>query len=389
MRITDIRVYPVGVDFRTWLLVKVETDEGLYGWGEATLEWKSRSVTAAVDELRTLCIGEDPTAIRALVRKLLKRHFWEPGAIGMTAISGIEVACWDIFGKATGRPVVDLLGGAVRERVPLYTHLGLGRSDDVYGASLSEAALAGVEEIASRGYRALKLVNVPFHDQYIFGEERHRFLALLDRILVACAGRVEVALDVHGRCGSVASADALLTALASRDLLFVEELLKPGPASVLAALARKHSVRLATGERLVAVADFADLVRADAVAILQPDIAHFGGLARTAAVASLAEAFQLSVAPHNPLGLVASTAALHFALATPNHLIQEEMSAHFGAAADFISTPICFDKGTWMLAPCTGLGIEVDEAFVSRLGPGPETLLTEAAVDPFGAVVDW
>jgi galactonate dehydratase len=389
MRITDIRVYPVGVDFRTWLLVKVETDEGLYGWGEATLEWKSRSVTAAVDELRTLCIGEDPTAIRALVRKLLKRHFWEPGAIGMTAISGIEVACWDIFGKATGRPVVDLLGGAVRERVPLYTHLGLGRSDDVYGASLSEAALAGVEEIASRGYRALKLVNVPFHDQYIFGEERHRFLALLDRILVACAGRVEVALDVHGRCGSVASADALLTALASRDLLFVEELLKPGPASVLAALARKHSVRLATGERLVAVADFADLVRADAVAILQPDIAHFGGLARTAAVASLAEAFQLSVAPHNPLGLVASTAALHFALATPNHLIQEEMSAHFAAAADFISTPICFDNGTWTLAPCTGLGIEVDEAFVSRLGPGPETLLTEAAVDPFGAVVDW
>jgi galactonate dehydratase len=389
MKITDVKVFPVGVDFRTWLLVKVETDGGLYGWGEATLEWKSRSVTSAVAELRTLCLGEDPTAIRALVRKLLKRHFWEPGAIGMTAISGIEVACWDIFGKAVGRPVVDLLGGAVRERVPLYTHLGLGRSGDVYGASLSEAALAGIEEIVARGYRALKLVNVPFHDQFIFGEERHRFLALLDRILAACAGRVEVALDVHGRCGSVASADALLTALASRDLLFVEEVLRPGPASVLAYLSRKHPVRLATGERLVAISDFAELVRADAVAILQPDIAHCGGLARAAAIAALAEAFQLSVAPHNPLGLVASTAALHFALATANHLIQEEMSAHFTNAADFISTPIRFDNGTWTLLPCTGLGVEVDETFVSRLGPGPETLLTEAAVDPYGAIVDW
>lgn len=390
MKIRDVVVHFVPVDFRTWVLVKVETDEGVHGWGEATVEWKARSVNGTIEELRELCKGEDPCNPRNLVRKLIKRHYWDPGVIGVSASSGIEVACWDILGKALGRPVADLFGGQVRQRVPLYTHLGFGRSDAVYGESMMlDAALASVDAIIEKGYQALKVVNVPYHSQYVFATRRSSYHELLGAILDRCRGRIDVALDVHGRCGSVASAEALLGFLQGRDVLFVEELLRPGSAGMLARLASRYGVRLATGERLVSRADFVDLATAGAVSIFQPDIAHCGGLLAAQEIAVVADAFGFSVAPHNPPGVVASTAGLHYALATPNFLIQEEMSANFHAAADFIKHPMQQEAGHWTLAPCTGLGVEVDEGFLGRLSGRSEPLLTEAAMDPDGSIADW
>jgi galactonate dehydratase len=390
MQITDVKVHALPVDFRTWLFVKVETDQdGLFGWGEATLEWKARSVSAAVEELRELCIGEDPRQPRRIIRKLAKRHFWRAGVIGTTAMSGIEVACWDIIGKWSGRPVADLFGGRVRDRVPVYTHLGYGASGDVYDRSMHGGMEASIEAIIARRYHAVKVVNVPYHNQYVFAERRGTFFDLIDSILDQCRGRLDVALDVHGRCGSLASAQSLLQFLDGRDLLFVEEVLQPGPAAELEQLARQYRVRLATGERLVDLGDFADLARRNAVSVLQPDIAHCGGLLAAFDIAAVAAAFRLSLAPHNPLGVLASAAGLHFALAAPNFLIQEEMSAHFAAAKDFVRHPIRFDDGYWHLEPCVGLGVEVDEAFLSRLAGRSEPLLTEAAVDPDGTIVDW
>jgi galactonate dehydratase len=390
MRITDIKFYTVPVDFRTWVLVKVETSEdGLFGWGEATVEWKARSVLASLEELRELAIGEDPRRIRHLTRKLVKRHYWDPGVVAMSAISGIEVACWDIFGKSVGRPVVDLLGGAVRDRVPVYTHLGYGSSEDVYERSMSPAVLDTLERIIEQGYHAVKVVNVPFHNQFIFAKARNAFFELLENVLDVCSGRIDVALDVHGRCGSVASAETLLGFLQGKNLLFVEELLRPSSPEVFASLAAKYDVRLATGERLVDIADFVDLARLNAVAVLQPDIAHCGGLLAASQIAAIADGFRLSVAPHNPLGVVASTAGLHYALATPNFLVQEEMSAHFAAAKDFIGHPIRFENGYWTLEPGVGLGLEIDEAFLQKLSGRNEPLLTQTAVDADGSVVDW
>ena len=162
VRIREVKAFFVPVDFRTWLLVKVETDEpGLFGWGEATVEWKARSVAAALSELSELCVGESPLAPRALVRKMRKRHYWQPGVIGMSAISGIEMACWDIIGKTIGRPVADLFGGRIRNRVPVYTHLGYGSSQEVYDRSMTEAISAKIDEIATAGYKGVKIVNVP------------------------------------------------------------------------------------------------------------------------------------------------------------------------------------------------------------------------------------
>ena len=390
VKITDVKVHLLPVDFRTWVLVKVETDEpGLFGWGEATLEWKARSVSAAIEELRELSIGEDPEAPRRLVQKLIKRHFWRPGIIGMSAISGIEMACWDITGKVLGRPVADLFGGRLRDRIPVYTHLGYGASTDVYDRSMEGAMADNIAAITAKGYHAVKVVNVPYHSAYVFAERRHAYFNLLDAILDQARGRIDVALDVHGRCGSLASAEALLQHLDGRDLLFVEEVLQPGSATDLARLANRYRVRLATGERLVDRSDFVDLGRAGAVSVFQPDIAHCGGIAAAMEIATLASAFSLSVAPHNPLGLVASTVGLHFGLTAPAFLIQEEMSANFALASDFIQTPIRFKNGFWELAPCTGLGIEIDEAFLCRLSGRAEPLITETAWDPDGSIANW
>jgi galactonate dehydratase len=390
VKITDIRVSLLPTDFRTWVLVKVETDEpGLHGWGEATLEWKARSVSTAVEELRELCIGENPEAPRQLVRKLVKRHFWRTGIIGMSAISGIEMACWDITGKILGRAVADLLGGRIRERIPVYAHLGYGASGDVYDASMKGAAVDSIEAIVAKGYHAVKLVNVPFHSAYMFAERRHAFFGLLDSVLDLAKGRIDVALDVHGRCGTLASAEALLSHLDGKDLLFVEEVLQPGSSSQLAQLAARYRVRLATGERLVDRSDFVDLAKDSAVSVLQPDLAHCGGISAAMEIATIASAFGLAIAPHNPLGLVASTAGLHFGLTAPAFLIQEEMSANFAFARDFIRTPIRFREGFWELDECVGLGIEIDEDFLVRVAGRSEPLITEVAFDPDGSIADW
>lgn len=389
-KITDVKVHLLPVDFRTWVLVKVETDvPGLFGWGEATLEWKARSVSAAIDELRELCIGENPEAPRKLLRKLTKRHFWRPGIIGMSAISGIEMACWDITGKQLGRPVADLFGGRLRERIPVYTHLGYGSSADVYDRSMEGVMAENIAAIAAKGYHAVKVVNVPFHSEYVFAKRRHAYFELIDSILNEACGRIDVALDVHGRCGSLASAEALLSHLDHQELLFVEEIVQPGSVATLSHLSQKFHVRLATGERLVDRSDFVDLGRANAVSVFQPDIAHCGGISAAMEIATLAAAFGVSIAPHNPLGLVASTVGLHFGLTAPSFLIQEEMSANFSFAADFIKTPIRFRDGYWELEPCIGLGFEIDENFLTRIAGRAEPLITEVALDPDGSIADW
>jgi galactonate dehydratase len=235
----------------------------------------------------------------------------------------------------------------------------------------------------------VKVVNVPFHSNYVFANRRNAYFDLLDSILDQTTGKIDVALDVHGRCGSLASAEALLGHLSGRNLLWIEEILQPGSPASLARLSARFQVRLATGERLVERSDFVDLARENSVSVFQPDIAHCGGIAAAMDIATVASAFDLSIAPHNPLGLVASTAGLHFGLMAPAFLIQEEMSANFAFAADFIQTPIKFKEGFWELEPCIGLGLEIDEAFLSRLAGRAEPLITETAWDPDGSIADW
>lgn len=394
IRITGLRTVVVNAAMRNWIFVKVETNiDGLYGWGEATLEWKTRSVVGAVADLEPLVIGLDPRDTERLVRVLQKHSFWRLGVIGSSAISGIEMACWDIFGKSVGLPVWRLLGGQTRNRVQVYTHLGMGDMTSVYESldtgSVIERALAVIE----RGYRALKVVFIPYTHYTASRKSLRHVETLMSNLRDTVGDDIEIMVDFHGRCASASSALQYLEVLEPFHPLFVEELLPPGEALALAEITRKTSVPIATGERLVDRKEFDELFRLRAIHIAQPDLCHVGGFTEARKIAAAAETAHCGIAPHNPLGPLAGVAALHFAVATPNFVIQEEMSRAVPWYDEVLTGPIRFTDGFWAVPQAPGLGVEIDELACARHPFEQETLHTSTAVlsgpDGDGTVVDW
>ncbi|KGM35886.1 galactonate dehydratase [Inquilinus limosus] len=390
MKITAIRTRIVNAEMRNWVFVKVETDQpGLHGWGEATLEWKTRAVVGAIDDLAPLIIGRDPRDIEQAVRAMKKQSFWRLGAVAMTAISGIEIALWDILGKALGVPVWRLLGGKVRDKVGVYTHLGLGDMRAVYETLEVDPLVERARAVVESGYRAFKAVFIPYTHFHAPLPEIDKVARLMDALRSAVGPEVEIMVDFHGRPASVGAALAYIDALAPGRPMFVEEPLPPGDTAGLTAIAARTSVPVATGERLVERAEFTDLVTSRAVSVIQPDICHCGGLLEAKKIAAIADTFGIGVAPHNPLGPIAGVAALHFAVSTPNHVIQEEMVGAVPWYFDVVKGPIRMIDGFWQVPDAPGLGIEVDEAECARHPFAQEVIHTQHAVLADGTIVDW
>lgn len=390
MKITAIETRVVNAEMRNWVFVKVLTDEpGLHGWGEATLEWKTRAVVGAVEDLAPLLLGRDPRDIEQAVRVMRKQSFWRLGAIGMSAVSGIELALWDIFGKHLGLPVWRLLGGKVRERVGVYTHLGLGDMRAVYETTEADPLVERAREVVEKGYRAFKAVFIPYTHFHAPLPDVDKVARLMEALRAAVGPGIEIMVDFHGRPASVGAALAYVEALAPFRPMFVEEPLPPGDTAGLKRIAARTAVPLATGERLVERSEFAELIAAGAVSIVQPDICHCGGLLEAKKIAAQADAAGVGVAPHNPLGPIAGVAALHFAVSTPNHVIQEEMVGAVPWYFEVVRGPIRMVDGFWQVPDAPGLGIEVDEAACARHPFAPEVLHTQNAVMPDGTVVDW
>ena len=390
MKIVAITTRVVNAEMRNWVFVKVETDDpGLFGWGEATLEWKTRAVVGAIEDLEQLLVGRDPRDIEQAVRVLKKHSFWRLGAIGMSAISGIELALWDILGKHLGVPVWRLLGGKVRDKVRVYTHLGLGDMRAVYETVDAAPLVERAHEVIGKGYRAFKAVFIPYTHYHAPLPEVDKVARMMEALRKAVGPGIEVMVDFHGRPASAAAALAYIEALEPGRPMFVEEPLPPGETAGLKAIAARTSVPLATGERLIDRPEFADLLAANAVSIIQPDICHCGGLLEAKKIAAMAEAVSVGVAPHNPLGPIAGVAALHFAVSTPNHVIQEEMVGAVPWYGDVVQGPIRMVEGFWQLPEAPGLGITVDEAACARHPYEPEILHTRNAVLDDGTIVDW
>ncbi|CCV07385.1 galactonate dehydratase [Mesorhizobium metallidurans STM 2683] len=390
MKITGIETRVVNAEMRNWVFVKVLTDEpGLHGWGEATLEWKTRAVVGAVEDLAPLIVGRDPRDIEQAVRVMRKQSFWRLGAIGMSAISGIEMALWDIMGKHFGVPVWRLLGGKVRDKVGVYTHLGLGDMRAVYETMETDPLVERAHAVVEKGYRAFKAVFIPYTHYHAPLPDVDKVARLMEALRKAVGPGIEIMVDFHGRPASVAAALAYIDALAPSRPMFVEEPLPPGDTAGLKALSARTSVPLATGERLVERAEFVELLSASAVSIIQPDICHCGGLSEAKKIAAHAESVGVGVAPHNPLGPIAGVAALHFAVSTPNHVIQEEMVGAVPWYFDVVKGPIRMVDGFWQVPDAPGLGVEVDEAVCARHPFAPEVLHTQNAVMPDGTIVDW
>ena len=390
MKITAIRTVVVNAEMRNWVFVKVETDvPGLHGWGEATLEWKTRGVVGAIEDLAPLLIGRDPRDIEQAVRAMKKHSFWRLGVIGMSAISGIEIALWDIFGKSVGLPVWRLLGGKVRDKVRVYTHLGFGDMRAVY-ETMDEAPLVGhARRIVEKGYTAFKAVFIPYTHFHAPVAEVEKVGRMMMALREAVGPNIEIMVDFHGRPASAGAALAYIEALAPGRPMFVEEVLPPGDTAGLAAVAAKTKVPIATGERLIDRAEFDELFRTRAIDIVQPDICHCGGLLEAKKIAAMAEAVGIGVAPHNPLGPIAGVAALHFAVSTPNHVIQEEMVGAVPWYFDVVEGPIRMVDGHWQVPDQPGLGVEVDEAVAARHPFKQEVLHAQNAVLDDGTIVDW
>ncbi len=390
LKITGLRTLVVNAEMRNWVFVRVDTDQpGLYGWGEATLEWKTRAVVGAVQDLEPLVVGRDPRDIEQAVRVMNKHGFWRIGVIGKTAISGIEVALWDIFGKSVGLPVWRLLGGRTRDRVRVYTHLGMGQMNAVYETIDPRALVDRGLAVVARGYTAVKIVTIPYTHYTAFLREIDGVARGMAALREAVGDGVEIMVDFHGRPASTSVALQYIAALAPFRPLFIEEPVQPGDAAAMKEVATRSPCPVAAGERLVDRAEFDDLFRLRALAIAQPDICHVGGLGEARKIAAAAETAGVGVAPHNPLGPLATVAALHFDVATPNFVIQEEMSGAVPWFGEVLHGLPALHEGHWAVPEKPGLGIEIDEAVAARHPYQPEVQHAAHAMLSDGTVVDW
>ena len=388
MRITRVASLVVNAGRRNWVFVRIETNvAGLVGWGEASLEVKTRGVVGAVDDFAPLLVGEDPRRIEHLWQVLYRQQYFRGGPVELSALSGIDIALWDIVGKELGVPIWRLLGGRVRRSVRFYDHLGGGSSEVVYADLRPEEAAERARESVAAGFDALKILVVP-RSRSLDGAAALRAAAsTMEAVRDAVGADVDVMVDLHGRT-SAAMAIQFGQALAPYRPWWLEEPVPPddldGLVRVAAAL---PGIPLAAGERLGARWSFRPLFERGAVAVAQPDVCHSGGISEVRRIAALAEVYGIAVAPHNPLGPIATMANLHLALATPNHLIQEVMRADVPWRDEVVRgvTPIVAGRAVAPAQP--GLGVDVDETAAALHPYQQEPQLRWFHDD--GSVADW
>jgi galactonate dehydratase len=316
MKITRLETFLANAGLRNYLFLRLQTDTGLTGVGEASLEWQEKAVQTLLQEwVEGRILGRDPFDVEATIGTLVRDQY-QGGPTVLTAISGVEIALWDLIGKACGQPVYRLLGGRCHARLPAYANgwYGGARTPREY----AERARAAVE----RGYRALKLdpFGTAWKDLSI--QERDEALERVQAVREAVGPTVGLMIEFHGRL-SAGSAVDVIHSLEPYRPLWCEEPVAPEALDLLAEVKRRTRLPLAAGERLYTLADFHRLITLRAVDVVQMDIAHCGGLLAAKKVAALAAVQDLRVAPHCSIGPVALAAALHFDLSTPNFLIQE------------------------------------------------------------------
>jgi galactonate dehydratase len=388
MKITDIKTVVVNAQMRNWVFVKVETDQaGLYGWGEGTLEWKTRAVTGCVEDLKPMLVGRDPTRIEFLWQIMYRHSFWRLGVIGTTALSAIEQACWDILGKELGVPVYRLLGGRVRDRVRMYTHLGMGEMKAVYETFEAGPLIDRAHAVIEKGYRALKVVIVPYSQALTGLPAVRHFAAMMQKLREAVGPEIDIMVDFHGRT-TTGQAIEYIRAIEEYHPLFCEEPVPPENADALLEVRRSVRVPIATGERLATRWEFRRVCELQACHVLQPDLSHCGGLLEARKIASVGETYLMGVAPHNPNGPIANAAALHFDLATPNFLIQEDMLGDVPWRFDVVQADLRSEEGHWLPPDKPGLGVEVNEA-EARKHPFEQEVMEQLTFHADGSVAEW
>nr|POF17305.1 d-galactonate dehydratase [Quercus suber] len=368
-----------------WLFVKITDTESCTGWGEATLEGHSEAVEGTLAGFRTRFLGLEADDIEALWQLAWRQSFYRGGPVFMSALSGLDIALWDLKARKLGVPVWQLLGGKVRERVAVYAWIGGDRPGDV------EVAARGRRE---QGFRAVKM-NATEDVGWLDSPEVLK--SSVERLKSVKALGMDAALDFHGRLHRP-MAKQLAKALEPHGPLFIEEPLLSEHPEGIKQLAGLTTCPIALGERLYSRWDFKRFFEDRSVDVIQPDVAHCGGISELKRIASMAEAYDVAVAPHCPLGPIALAACLQIGISTPNHTIQEmSLGIHYNVAAgeydihSYIRNPEVFAVKDGYVENLTGpgLGIEINEELVREVAKTATSWPVQGFVGKDGGYREW
>ena len=353
MKITSVETFIAGLDRRNYLFVRVQTDEGIQGIGEAYSCGPDEATAAVVADFETWLIGKDPRDIEALWHLMYAGSRFPGGSILNSALSGIEHALWDILGKSLGVPVWRLLGGQFRDRIRVY--------QSPHGATPEALAEDAVRLIERYGYTALKIgpqppnwTSMPYST--VVRESAKR----LEAVRRAVGDDIEIGVDAHARIFEPVRALEMAEALKPYRPFFFEEALRPENIDAMAEVRAKATIPIATGEMLYTKFQFRELLEKKGADIIQPDVCIAGGLLELKKIAAMAEAYYVMVAPHNPMGPVATAVNVHFAVSTPNFLILEYSPDDVGKRRDLLVEPLKVTDGYIDVPQAPGLGVELN-----------------------------
>jgi len=382
MRITKLTTYRVPP---RWMFLKIETDEGVVGWGEPVIEGRARTVEAAVHELSEYLVGQDPSRINDLWQVMYRAGFYRGGPILMSAIAGIDQALWDIKGKVMNQPVYELLGGLVRDKMKVYSWVGGDRPADVI-RDIKRLREGGFDTFKMNGTEELGIVDS--------ARKIDEAVARIAEIREAFGHDIEFGIDFHGRVAAP-MAKPLLKALEPYRPLFVEEPVLAEQAEYYPRLAEQTAIPLAAGERMFSRFDFKRVFQAGGISIVQPDLSHAGGITECFKIAGMAEAHDVAFAPHCPLGPVALASCLAVDFVSHNAVLQEQsMGIHYNKGAellDFVKNKDDFRIENGFINPLRkpGLGVEIDEERVIEAAKNPPDWRNPVWRHADGSVAEW
>jgi galactonate dehydratase len=366
MKITRISAQVINARLRNWIFVRVETDvPGLTGLGEATLEFQTRAVVGAIEDLAPLIVGEDPRNIEHLWQVMFRHPFFKGGIVTMSALSGIDQALYDLKSKDLGIPLWQLLGGLTRNRLRMYDHLGGGDSTAVYDSAQVGSFAEKAARSKADGFSAVKILAVGKTAPLDGLAALRQAEALMAAAREGAGEDMDIMVDLHGRT-TAAMAIQYAEVLKPYRPWFLEEPCQPEDSEGIARVARSTTIPIAAGERLVHRREFLPLLQSGAIAVAQPDVCHAGGLTEVRRIAALCDTFGVSMAPHNPLGPVATMVNIHLGFATPNFLIQEVMRSDVPWRDEVVTGGAPIVGGCVTPPQALGIGIEIDESAASR-----------------------
>ncbi|MBA46820.1 MAG: galactonate dehydratase [Dehalococcoidia bacterium] len=359
MKITDIKIFKMSAptghksDTNNWLFVKIYTDAGIHGVGEGSLQYKDAALEAEILDFGKFLIDKDPFQIEYIWNSLYRRVTWTGGAVTMSAISAIDIALWDIKGKALDVPVYELLGGKVRENIPVYANgwfEGLSSPEDHSKSS---------KEIVDSGYKCLKFY--PFIGKYsIENENLNKGVELVKAVRDSVGENIQIGIDIRARL-DYGSALKVLSKLEPYNISWVEEPVQFDNVEVLGKLAQKTHIPISTGEQLFNKWEYQNLFEQKSISIIQPDICHAGGLSELKKISSAAETYYVSVAPHNSNGPISTIASLHLDMNIPNCYKQEIFVSYLEGYKKILTNNLIIEDGFSAPPSGSGLGTDINE----------------------------